>query len=223
VQNTTATVIPAATETVVQPTSTVVTVSTPATGIVIPPVTNEAVVPDTTLDETPDTTLDDISDTTQSIIPPISAFNLTAGETLEINPPPVEDLSGMGNHGEVIAVMPPQPAFNNAAAESNEAKFKNNALPSIVPSTGKRPRDYLRTLNKRARATDLAFKRQHLPYQFEVLADGDKNIYIDLSILDEKGNVIKHEKRDVTNDNFGRLMDDISSGKGLLIDDLPQG
>lgn len=211
-QNTTTATVPVTAEAEVPPPPTAVTqaaVSNPATGNVVPPVVSEVIVPDTTLAAVTD------------IIPPITAFNITAGETMEINPAPVEDTSGIGNHGEVEAIMPPQPAFNNAAAESTEAKFKNNATISNVPSTGKRPRDYLRTINKRAQVTDLAFKRQHLPYRFEVLADSEENIYIDLSILDEKGKVIKHEKRDVTNDSFGRLMEDISSGKGLLIDDLP--
>lgn len=232
-QNTTPATVPVTAEAVVPPPPVAIAqtaVSNPAISNVVSPVVSEAIVPDTTLAVTvPNTTLAAVPDTTlasvldPSTLPPIAAFNTMAGEAMEINPRPEEDLSGIGNQGKVEAVMPPQPAFNNAAAESTEAKFKNNATLAKILPTGKRPRDYLRTINKRAQATDLAFKRQHLPYQFKVLTDGEENIYIDLSILDEKGNIVKHEKRDVTNESFGRLMDNISSGKGLLIDDLPQG
>jgi hypothetical protein len=160
--------------------------------------------------------------TTGVIIPPITSFNTTAGESLEIKPVTGDDPRGIGGHGEILAVVPPLPANNNSAAESAEAKLINSIIPPQNPSTGKRVQDYLRTVKKRAQVTDLEFQRQHLPYRFRIITDGNENILIDLSILDEQNKVIKHETRNITNDNFGSLMDDISTGKGLLIDDLPQ-
>ncbi|HEX7509943.1 MAG TPA: hypothetical protein VF335_01475, partial [Chitinivibrionales bacterium] len=162
-------------------------------------------------------------DTTQAIIPPLAAFAIMGGESMVINPEPKEDTSGIDGHGEVEAVLPPQPVLNNVLEKPAQAKFINNGMPSPRPSTGKRARDYLRTISTRAQATDREFQRQHLPYRFKVLTDNNENVLIDLSILDGQGKVIKHETRNVTNDNFGMLMDDISTGKGLLIDDLPQG
>lgn len=164
-----------------------------------------------------------IADPTLEIIPPLAAFNIMGGESIDINPSPKEDSSGIVGHGEVGAVLPPQPLFNNVFEKPAQAKFTNNGMPSPGPSTGKRARDYLRTIKTRAQATDREFQRQHLPYRFKVLTDNNENVLIDLSILDGQGKVLKHETRNVTNDNFGMLMDDISTGKGLLIDDLPQG
>jgi hypothetical protein len=144
------------------------------------------------------------------------------GESVVVIPAPKEDASGIGGHGEVAAVLPPQPVLNNVPEKTAEATFTNSATPSRGPSAGKRAQDYLRTISTRAQATNLEFQRQHLPYRFKVLTDNNENVLIDLSILDGQGKVVKHKTRNVTNDNFGALMDDISTGKGLLIDDLPQ-
>jgi hypothetical protein len=184
---------------------------------IVPPIerTSEVTVPDNTIATVPDPT--------QDIIPPLAAFNIMGGESIVINPAPKEDTSGIGGHGEVEAVSPPQPALNNVLEKPAQAKFANSEMSSRGYSTGKSVRDYLRTIRKRAQATDREFQRQHLPYRFKVLTDNNENVLIDLSILDGQGKVVKHETRNVTNDNFGKLMDDISTGKGLLIDDLPQG
>jgi hypothetical protein len=142
------------------------------------------------------------------------------GESMIINPEPKEDKSGIGGHGEVAAVLSPQPTFNNVSEKPVQAKFKNSEMPVGGPSSAKRVQDYLHTIGIRAQATDLEFQRKHLPYRIKVLANNNENILIDLSILDGQGKVMKHETRNVTDANFNMLMEDISTGKGLLIDDL---
>jgi hypothetical protein len=156
------------------------------------------------------------------VVPPLTSFNTMAGESTEIKPAPEGDASSVGGHGEVPTVVPSLPAFNNTAAASAEA-FLETSAGSVMqrPFSGKRVRDYFRTVRKRAQTTDLEFRRQKLPYRLKVLTDANENVMIDLSVLNEKGGVVRHETRNVTNENFGKLMDDISSGKGLLIDDLP--
>jgi hypothetical protein len=217
-QNTSAAVVPPAPEESIPPPAAVTTagVSPIATGAITPPIesTSEVTVPDDTVTTTPDTT--------QNIIPPLAAFNIMGGASMDIKTAPKEDTSGIGDHGEVAEVLPPQPALNNVPGNPAQAKIINSEKPSRGPSTGKRAQDYIRTIRTRAQATDREFQRQHLPYRFKVLTDNNENVLIDLSIFDGQGKVIKHETRNVTNDNFGALMDNISTGKGLVIDDLPQ-
>jgi hypothetical protein len=189
--------------------------STAPASAVIPPTegTSEVPVPDEIATTAPDTA--------QDVIPPLAAFNVIGGESKVVKPAPIEDLSEIGDNGEVEEALPPQPVLNNIPG--NPAQAKISEKPYRGPSTGKRVQDYLRTIRTRAQATDREFQRRNLPYRFKVLTDNNENVLIDLSILDGQGKVIRHETRNVTNDNFGTLMDNISTGKGLLIDDLPQG
>jgi hypothetical protein len=219
IQNANAAVVqPAPEESIPPPTAVTTTgVSTIAAGDITPPIVSmsEVAAPDDPVTITPDTA--------QDIVPPLAAFNIIGGASMVIETAPKEDTSGVGDHGEVAEVLPPQPALNNVPGNSAQAKTMNSGKPFRGPSTGKRALDYLRTIRTRAQATDREFQRRHLPYRFKVLTDNNENVLIDLSILDGQGKVIKHETRNVTNDNFGALMDNISTGKGLLIDDLPQG
>jgi hypothetical protein len=160
-------------------------------------------------------------DDTQVIVPPLASFNTIASESTEIKPVPEGDAGSVGGHGEVPEVVQGQPDSNNIAAELIETGYLSGPAPPQRHLTGKRVRDYLRTVKKRAQTTDLEFRRKRLPYRFKILTDDNENVLIDLSVLNPDGSVVRHETRNVTNDNFGRLMDDISSGKGLLIDDLP--
>ncbi|MDD5674902.1 MAG: hypothetical protein PHC61_12100 [Chitinivibrionales bacterium] len=155
------------------------------------------------------------------VVPPLTAFNALGSEATDANNVLEDDPSEIGGHGEVTSVEPPLSAQNNTAAETTKAV--RGAFPAQARRiTGKRVLDYVNTVKKRAQMTNQQFERQHLPYRLNVYTAANENVLIDLSIFDKKGNVLGHSTRNVTNENFGRLMDDISSGKGLLIDDVPQ-
>jgi hypothetical protein len=138
-------------------------------------------------------------------------YNPTSQQQLE---PVTED------HSAVESLTPSLAVFNNTTAEMSSLWRANRAARQNNP-VGKRVRDYLKTIKKRAESTNQQFASQHLPYQITVDLVGNDEILIDLAVLDKKGVPIRHSKRNITNENFSRLMEDISTGKGLLLDSMP--
>jgi hypothetical protein len=133
-------------------------------------------------------------------------------------PNPIEPVNE--DHRAVESISPSLAVFNNTAAQLASQWSSNRAFHS-QSSPAKRVRDYLKTVKKRAQSTNQMFINQHLPYRLTVDLIGIDDIMIDLSILDKNGKVVRHSKRNVTHENFGRLMEDVSTGKGLLIDSMP--
>ncbi len=153
-------------------------------------------------------------------MPPLAVFNTMGAESQEILGDPHVVDSDLGGHGEILEAAPPQPIPEDALYGSPPRSASTTPSPRGSPQD-KRVLDYLRTVTKRVQSTDLRFRKQNLPYRFRVESDNDEKVVLVVSILDKRGRILKNEVRDVTNDNFGRLMDDISTGKGLIIDDCP--
>jgi hypothetical protein len=75
--------------------------------------------------------------------------------------------------------------------------------------------DYLHAITKAAEASNGALEKKGLPYRFCVYAEGE-NVMIDLVMLDQAGKIVKEIKRNITDDDFAKLIDNISSIEGLF-------
>ena len=109
---------------------------------------------------------------------------------------------------EVKPINPPLIIYNQQGIPRNFQKnrFKKNLK-------NRKIEDYIKTLEKRAQNTNQRFKSQNLPYELS-LRDSTGEMFLDLAI---KG--YKTLSRNITEENFGKVIDDISLGKGLIIDD----
>ena len=85
---------------------------------------------------------------------------------------------------------------------------------------GKKIIEYFKTVEKRVEMANESFINQKLPYRLKVYIE-NKKVIIELLSVDKHGKFIRYAVRDITNENFGKLMDNLSTGTGLLFDDLP--
>jgi hypothetical protein len=87
-------------------------------------------------------------------------------------------------------------------------------------SSKKKVIDYFDTVQKRATTTNEKFIRKNLPYRIRAYTIG-KRAFIGLTIYDNKNVQINTITREITNDDFSVLMDNLTSGSGLIFDNMP--
>ncbi len=73
------------------------------------------------------------------------------------------------------------------------------------------------TMARAAQASNEKLAKKGLPYRFCV-CEKNGRIIIDLVLLDQSGKIVREIQRDITNEDFDRLIDDVASIEGLLID-----
>jgi hypothetical protein len=76
---------------------------------------------------------------------------------------------------------------------------------------------YLNALSKAVEASNKVCAKKALPYRFRVYLENN-NLYIDLLTLDNSGNIIEEKRKNVTEADFSRLIDDVSNIAGLFFD-----
>jgi hypothetical protein len=79
------------------------------------------------------------------------------------------------------------------------------------------PKDYIHTIGKAAEASNAKLVRLNLPYRFCVYAKGDE-VFIDIVILDQNGNIVSEKVKNISHQDFERLIEDVSQIEGLFID-----
>lgn len=126
------------------------------------------------------------------------------------------------NSGMVNPVTAVSAAQNLNTAAMIYATFTRPSLKMQRRENDKRRiRDYLHTAQRRAQETNQHFELAHIPYRIKVYLLNDTKVMMDVIVLDKNGNPKRHSTRDVTNEDFGRFMDDLSQGKGLFVDNAP--
>lgn len=109
---------------------------------------------------------------------------------------------------------------------SNKIKNESNSIPmkinvnQIRKIMKKTVLDYLSTIKKRTEVTNNLAKKQKLPYRLNVYTNNTK-VFLDVIIIDEKEREQSRITHDITNNDFNKLIENISCGSGLIIDDLP--
>jgi len=105
-------------------------------------------------------------------------------------------------------------------------RLRNDALPDFrerkqhheqeVPEHRKL-REYLRTLSRAAKASNEKLAKTGSRYRFCVYEEKG-SVMIDLVILDEHGKIAAEVRRNITDVDFDRVIENISTIEGLLID-----
>jgi hypothetical protein len=77
--------------------------------------------------------------------------------------------------------------------------------------------DFFRPLSKAVEASNQRLTERNLPYRFKVFKRwGD--VFIELFILDENGEVKEKQRKNISQSDFNRIIDDVSSVEGLFFD-----
>jgi uncharacterized FlaG/YvyC family protein len=84
-------------------------------------------------------------------------------------------------------------------------------------NTPKQPKDFVRTIAKAAEASNATLMRLNLPYRFRVFAEGEE-VFVEIVVLDENGNIITEKKKNISHEEFARLIEDVSQIQGLFFD-----
>jgi hypothetical protein len=81
----------------------------------------------------------------------------------------------------------------------------------------KNPRDYLQTIVKATEASNEKLVKLKLPYRFCVFAEGS-DIFIDLVVLGKDGKIVSEKIKNISHQDFARLIEDVSQIEGLFLD-----
>ena len=79
--------------------------------------------------------------------------------------------------------------------------------------------NYLSTLKKRTEMSNDQAKKNKLPYRLTVHQVDQDKVFLDVVILDADEKELDRISRDITNENFSKVIDNITAGSGLIIDD----
>jgi ribosomal protein L15E len=83
----------------------------------------------------------------------------------------------------------------------------------------KNPLQYIKTLQKAAEASNQKLINLNLPYRFCVYNDNTKLI-IEIVMLDKEGKIIQNKKKNISEQDFSRLIEDLSQIEGLFFDEF---
>jgi hypothetical protein len=114
------------------------------------------------------------------------------------NVPPIDafgPIQGLGRHG-------------------NEEKGKRQ---EHQPPLKKDAREYFHTLEKAAEGSNEYCAKKGLPYRFRVYLE-DNDVFIDLVVLDTAGKIIEEKRKNISHEDFTRLIEDVTSIEGLFFD-----
>lgn len=79
------------------------------------------------------------------------------------------------------------------------------------------PKEYLHAITQAAKTSNDLLEKKGSRYRFCVYEENEK-VMIDLVMLDAAGKITKEVKRNITNDDFDKLINNITSIEGLLFD-----
>jgi hypothetical protein len=114
----------------------------------------------------------------------------------------------------IIDKVPGVPKINHDGHEGRDGKKKQAGQ---HPHEKRNPKEYMHTITQAAKTSNELLAKKGSRYRFCVYEDKE-SLMIDLVLLDEAGKIIKEVRRNITNDDFDKLLSNISSIEGLLFD-----
>ncbi len=85
------------------------------------------------------------------------------------------------------------------------------------PPPKKDAREYFHTLEKAAEKSNEYCAKKGLPYRFRVYLENN-DVFIDVVVLDRDGNVIEEKRKNISHEDFARIIDDVTNIEGLFFD-----
>ena len=108
------------------------------------------------------------------------------------------------------------PEVNNDREVNQESRHRRSYLSArrLSKITG----SYIDTVIKRVEIMNDAMAKKGLSFRYRTRIENNE-LLLDMLILDRDGKISRQHTRTVTRDNFGSLLDVMSSGEGFLFDD----
>lgn len=103
------------------------------------------------------------------------------------------------------------------AGSSTQREDRKKEQQQPPPPVQKKVRDYFHPLSKAVDASNLRLAERHLPYRFKVYKRWGE-VFLDLFILDDQGNVKEKQHRNISQSDFNRIIDDVVSVEGMFFD-----
>lgn len=113
-----------------------------------------------------------------------------------------------------VEKVPGTPIVHNDRHEGNEGK-KRQQEPGHHEK--RNPREYMHAITRAAKNSNELLAKKGSPYRFCVYEEKG-NVLIDIVMLDGTGKIIKEVRRNITDDDFDKLINNIASIEGLLFD-----
>ena len=83
----------------------------------------------------------------------------------------------------------------------------------------KKVRDYFHPLSKAVDAANARLLERNLPYRFKVFKRWGE-VYIELYLLDAQGKIKEKQRKNISHDDFNRIIEDVSQVEGLFFDHM---
>jgi hypothetical protein len=87
------------------------------------------------------------------------------------------------------------------------------------PPSKKNAAAYFHTLSKAAQASNAVCAKKGLPYRFRVYLEKNE-IFIAREILDKNGTILQVTSKNISGEDFARLIEDVTNIEGLFLDTL---
>jgi hypothetical protein len=113
----------------------------------------------------------------------------------------------------VEGLLGPSRVFNDRQGDGDSKKQERERR----RHEKRHPAEYMRTIGRAAKESNDQLARKGLPYRF-CIHETDGKVEIDIVMLDGSGNIVKEVKRNITDDDFDRLIENIALIEGLFID-----
>lgn len=126
----------------------------------------------------------------------------------------------MDDDGELLRVNPTGPSERAGPKRMSGHGSSDHHERHEAKHRFRRSGDYLHTLAKAAEETNRRFERKGVPFRFCVYRGENERVMLDFAELDGRGEVKRVVRRDITDEDFDRWIEDIANGEGLMLDSL---
>lgn len=115
---------------------------------------------------------------------------------------------------DVHRLMPLRAAKGLGLPVHNERDKKHERQ---QPQARKDAKDYFHTLKMAAETSNDFLTKKGLPYRFHVYLENEE-VFIDLMALDAQGAIIGEKLKNISHQDFARLIEDVSQIEGIIFD-----
>lgn len=123
------------------------------------------------------------------------------------------DIGFRSDDPHIEEVSGPRRAYNDDHGERNTPKQRKESKHHEKRNL----KEYMRTITKAAESSNRQLEQNGSQYRFHVFEENGE-VMIDIVMLDQSGRIVKEVKRNITDEDFDRLIEDISLIEGLFFD-----
>ena len=125
----------------------------------------------------------------------------------------------MDNDKDIFDIKPIERSILIEGLQRSEYDDKRKKHSRRNPPDKKEVQDNFHDLSVAAETSNDKLADKGLPYRFCIYEDSDE-IFIDLVVLDDKGSIIEEKRKNISHQDFSRLIEEIANNEGLFFDGM---